>query len=125
MLNSEKGYILPTTIVLALFCLMIVTHLSTILITETAFYQDTKQFYILENMMQVAVDASLAEINAGITSGSNTLTLPNGDIQYSIQQISPEEIEVQLTCTSTENNLNIAMYHYNILENKMSMWEEY
>lgn len=125
MVKNQKGYILPTTIVLALFCLMIVTHLSSILISETAFYHDTKQFYILENLMQFAVDASLKEIKAGITNGSNTLTFPDGDIQYSIQLVSSEEIEVQLTCTSKEKNTNIANYYYNNLENKISKWSEY
>jgi uncharacterized ion transporter superfamily protein YfcC len=125
-MRNEKGFIFPTTMVIVLFCLIIVAHISTSLISEKQFYSETEQYYILENLMQLAVDQSLLDIKNGTTSTneSSTNTI-NGSFTYTIKEISPSIFVAQLTCKTNENKEYTAAYQYDLTKNEMIEWSEY
>jgi uncharacterized ion transporter superfamily protein YfcC len=126
-MKNEKGFIFPTTMVLVLFCLLIITHISTTLISEKKFFSETEQYYVLENLMQLAVEQSLSEIKNGTVkpnepSNKNTI---NGSFSYSVSEISPSIYEVQLSCISTKKREYTAKYQYDLAKNEMIVWSEY
>jgi hypothetical protein len=126
-MGNEKGFIFPTTMVIVLFCLLIVAHISISLISEKQFYSETEQYYLLDNLMQLAVDQSLYEIKNG-TAKLNEATVTNtlnGSFTYVIKEIAPSIYEAQITCKSTKNKQYMASYQYDLIKNDMIVWSEY
>jgi hypothetical protein len=126
-MRNERGFIFPTTMVIVLFCLLIVAHISMSLISEKQFYSETSQYYLLDNLMQLAVDQSLFEINNG-TAKINEATVSNtinGTFTYVISEITPSIYEVQISCKSTKNKQYTASYQYDLLKSEMNVWSEY
>ncbi|MGM7721145.1 competence type IV pilus minor pilin ComGG [Metabacillus sp. Hm71] len=126
-MRNEKGFIFPTTLGVILFCLFIVAYISSVLISEKQFYSETKQYYILENLMQLAVDQSLLEIKSQsatpiMSYQSNTI---NGSLSYEIKKLSPSIYEVHLTCKTIRNKVNKARYQFDLSKNEMILWSEY
>ncbi|QGQ47241.1 competence type IV pilus minor pilin ComGG [Metabacillus sediminilitoris] len=126
-MNDEKGFIFPTTMVMILFCLLIITHISMTLISEKKFYSETEQHYVLENLMQVAVEQSLAQIKDGtaILNETTTFNTTNGTFIYSVIKTSPNIYEVEITCISNKNKEYTAKYQYDYAINEMILWSEY
>lgn len=117
----------PTTLVIALFCLLIVVHVSTSLISEKQFYKETEQYYMLENLMQITVDLTLHEIKNGTAKLNETIrkdTL-NGSIEYKVEIDSSGIYQVKLHCKTTINREYTATYQYDMMENEMIQWSEY
>ncbi|MCM3650445.1 competence type IV pilus minor pilin ComGG [Metabacillus litoralis] len=125
-MKNQKGFIFPTTMVMILFCLLIVGHIATNLISEKQFYAETEQYYLLENLMQLAVDQSLMEIKSETTTTNETTknTL-NGSFTYTIRENLPSIYEVQLSCATKENKTYTASYQYDSTSNEMISWSEY
>ncbi|MBZ5749720.1 competence type IV pilus minor pilin ComGG [Metabacillus rhizolycopersici] len=125
-MKNEKGFIFPTTMVMVLFCLLIVGHIATNLISDKQFYAETEQYYLLENLMQLAVDQSLMEIKSETTTTNETTknTL-NGSFTYTIRENLPNIFEVQLSCATKENKTYTASYQYDSTSNEMISWSEY
>ncbi|KKI91455.1 hypothetical protein WQ54_14870 [Bacillus sp. SA1-12] len=126
-MRNEKGFIFPTTLGVILFCLFIVTYISSVLISEKLFYSETEQYYMLDNLMQLAVDQSLLEIQnqpaiMNVSTESNTI---NGSFSYVIKEISPSIYEVQLTVKTIRNKVNKARYQFDLTKNEMILWSEY
>ncbi|MGM0874241.1 MAG: competence type IV pilus minor pilin ComGG [Bacillota bacterium] len=126
-MKNDKGFIFPTTMVIVLFCLLIVAHISNALISEKQFYSKTEQYYILENLMQLAVDQSLVKIKNGtaITNEPSKTNTLNGSFSYTVKEISPSIYEAQLTCKTNENAEYTALYQYDFTKNEMILWSEY
>jgi competence protein ComGG len=126
-MRNEKGFIFPTTMVIVLFCLLIVAHISTSLISEKQFYSETEQYYLLDNLMQLAVDQSLFEIKnrtAKINEATVTNTI-NGSFTYVISEITSSVYEVQISCESPKNKQYTASFQYDLKINEMIVWSEY
>jgi hypothetical protein len=126
-MRNEKGFIFPTTMVIVLFCLLIVTHISISLISEKRFYSETEQYYLLDNLMQLAVDESLFEIQNGTAkiNDATVINTINGSFTYIINEITPSIYEAQLSCISTKNKQYTASYQYDLIKNEMIVWSEY
>lgn len=126
-MRNQKGFMFPTTLVIALFCLLIVAYVSNSLISEKQFYKETEQYYLLENLMKLAVDQSLHEIKNG-TAKLNEMIRKNtfnGSIEYKIEIDSSGIYEVKLLCKTTINREYTATYQYDMIENEMIQWSEY
>ncbi|WP_226667461.1 competence type IV pilus minor pilin ComGG [Metabacillus litoralis] len=125
-MKAEKGFIFPSTMVIVLFCLLVVTHLSTTLISDKKFYFETEQKYILENLMTVAVNQTLKELRntSGELQQPKTITTQNGSFTYKMTAVSSELTEVNIKCETIENRKYQASYQYNSLKNEISVWSE-
>lgn len=126
-MKDEKGFIFPTTMVMILFCLLIITHISMTLISEKKFYSETEQHYVLENLMQVAVEQSLSQIKDGtaVLYETTTYNITNGTFIYNIKKTSPNIYEVEITCISNKSKEYTAKYQYDYAINEMILWSEY
>ncbi|WP_226526455.1 competence type IV pilus minor pilin ComGG [Metabacillus niabensis] len=126
-MKNQKGFILPSIMVIALFCLLIVAHISTILISEKTFYEETKQYYILENLMNVAVKKSLQELKSGNTVDHNSdiYQTSNGYFSYTVTTSDDAIYEVQLSCNTNETKEYTASYKFDKSKNEMIFWSEY
>ncbi|WP_078432576.1 competence type IV pilus minor pilin ComGG [Metabacillus halosaccharovorans] len=126
-MRNQKGFILPSVMVIALFCLLIVAHISTILISEKTFYEETKQYYILENLMNVAVKKSLQELKSGNTVDHNSdiYHSSNGYFSYTVTTSDEVIYEVQLTCSTKETKEYTASYKFDKSKNEIIFWSEY
>lgn len=126
-MKDEKGFIFPTTMVMILFCLLIITHISMTLISEKKFYSETEQHYVLENLMQVAVAQSLNQIkdSTAILNETATSNTTNGTFIYNVKKTSPNIYEVEITCISKKNKEYTAKYQYDYAINEMIVWSEY
>ncbi|WP_026558770.1 competence type IV pilus minor pilin ComGG [Bacillus sp. J37] len=126
-MRNQKGFILPSIMVIALFCLLIVAHISTILISEKTFYEETKQYYILENLMNVAVKKSLQELKSGNTvdQSNGIFHTSNGSFSYDVTTSDNVIYEVQLTCSARETKEYSASYKFDKSKNEMIFWSEY
>ncbi|MCV9884824.1 competence type IV pilus minor pilin ComGG [Metabacillus halosaccharovorans] len=126
-MRNQKGFILPSIMVIALFCLLIVAHISTILISEKTFYEETKQYYILENLMNVAVKKSLHELENGnnVNQHNKVFHTSNGYYSYNVTTSDEVIYEVQLTCSTKETKEYTASYKYDKSKNEMIFWSEY
>lgn len=126
-MKNHKGFILPSMMVVVFFCLLIVAYISTALISDKKFYEETKQYYALENLMNIAVKASLKDIKDGEVASNNPITIHtiNGYYTYSVSTSGSNIYEVLLTCRSKENKEYTASYHFDSLKNEIIFWSEY
>jgi len=126
-MRKDEGFILPTTMVVIFFCLLIITHISTAAISEKKFYSETEQYYIVDQLMLIAVEDSLKQLQATEADNEKTIykSTSIGDISYSYVKVSPEIYEVQLKCTTLKNKDYTAKYQYDTAKNEMIVWSEY
>ena len=126
-MRNQKGFILPSIMVITLFCLLIVAHISTVLISEKTFYEETKQYYELENLMNVAVKKSLHELkNEEVAEHHHTIShTSNGYYTYTVTTSDEVIYEVQLTCRTNEKREYTASYKFDKSKNEMIFWSEY
>ncbi|TXC92384.1 hypothetical protein FS935_04850 [Metabacillus litoralis] len=125
-MKAEKGFIFPTTMVIVLFCLLVVTHLSTTLISDKKFYFETEQNYILENLITVAVNQTLKDLRSTSVEVDQpvTITTLNGSFTYKMIEVSSELTEVTIKCETDEKRKYQASYQYNLLKNEITVWSE-
>lgn len=126
-MKQEKGFILPSMMIIVFFCLLIVAHLSTALISEKKFYAETTQYYVLDHLMKIGVQTSLKDIQNGTInlSDETKINTENGDILFTTKEISPMIFEVSLTCETTEHKKYTASYQYDLTKKEMILWSEY
>lgn len=124
---TEKGFILPTTISLVLFCLLIIANISAALINEKKFYSETEQYYLLENMKHLAVD----QANDDIENGTAVLGIPISEITllgsftYTVFKLTNEVYEVEIACETVKNKVYTAKYQYQLTKSEIILWSEY
>lgn len=125
-MKTEKGFIFPTTMVIVLFCLLVVTHLSTSLISDKKFYFETEQNFILLNLMTVAVKQTLKDLRSTGVEGDQpvTITTLNGSFTYNMFEVSSELTEVTIKCETDEKRKYQASYQYNSIKNELTVWSE-
>ncbi|PMC39608.1 hypothetical protein CJ195_06735 [Bacillus sp. UMB0899] len=126
-MRNQKGFILPSIMVIALLCILIVAHISSLLITEKTFYSETEQYYLLENLMSIAVKKSLQELKNGeiVENQNNIFYTSNGYFTYTVSTNDYMIYEVQLACNTNENKKYTASYQYDTAKNEMIFWSEY
>ncbi|PLR68113.1 competence type IV pilus minor pilin ComGG [Bacillus sp. UMB0893] len=124
-MRNEKGLILPSTAILAMFCLMIIFHHSALYVKEINFYHKRGQTILLENRMLYGLKHSLAEIQKGNLTGQQTLMLDQSTIVYQVNQTDEEHILVKITCEMDENLSNSATYKYSVSQEKIIYWSRF
>ncbi len=126
-MRKEDGFILPTTMAVIFFCLLIITHISTAAISEKKFYSETEQYYIVDQLMLIAVEDSLKKLQTTEVDVEKTIYKSTniGEISYSYVKVSSQIYEVQLKCTTLKNKGYTAKYQYDIVKNEMIVWSEY
>lgn len=124
---NQRGFILPSVMVIVLFCLLIVAHISTLLISEKKFFEETKQYYILENLMNVAVKKSLSDLKKGEVDVDHPTSIytSNGYFTYTVSNSEEMIYEVHLSCHTNENKEYTALYRFDPLKKEMIFWSEY
>ncbi|UGB29500.1 competence type IV pilus minor pilin ComGG [Metabacillus sp. B2-18] len=126
-MKDEKGFILPSMMVVVFFCLLITAHISMSLVNEKNFYEETKQYYALDSIMQVAVERSLLEVKDGTALLNEQISVNtfNGQYNYLVQEVSPLIFHVSITCQTNEGKEYTASYQYDSSINEMILWSEY
>ena len=126
-MRNQKGFILPSIMVIALFSLLIVAHISSLLITEKRFYKETEQYYLLENLMNIAVEKSFQELKEGkiVEQKDNIFHTSNGYFSYTVSTSDDLIYEIQLTCITNENKEYTASYQFDKTKNEIISWSEY
>lgn len=124
-MRNEKGLILPSTAILALFCLMIIFHHSALYVSEINFYHKRGQTILLENLMLYGLKHSLAEVRRGNTTGQQTILLDQSTIVYQINPTDDDLIRVKITCETDEKQSSSATYEYSVSQEKIIYWSRY
>lgn len=129
-MKNEKGYIVLTTIVMTIFTLFIVGYLATILVSERAFLENTKQLYIIENLRMLAVDSAIKKIKEGGIDKADTFYTTDGKFEYTVESLmddhgKPTISMVQISCETNKNIKKVTSFHYDHFENKIVSWSEY
>ncbi|MCM3161757.1 competence type IV pilus minor pilin ComGG [Metabacillus litoralis] len=126
-MKDEKGFIMPSMMVIVFFCLLITAHISMSLVNEKKFYEETKQYYTLDSIMQVAVEKSLKEVKSGsaLLNEQISVNTYNGQLTYLVQEVSPLIFNVSITCQTNEGKEYTASYQYDSAKNEMNVWSEY
>jgi len=85
-------------------------------------YQNTNEFFIMENLILVMVQHSSDNL---IEGKSDSFTLPIGTISYQIHSLDHGNLKVNYTCI-TERNLKYSGYYiYNMTDQEIVKWNEY
>ncbi|HZH58330.1 MAG TPA: competence type IV pilus minor pilin ComGG [Metabacillus sp.] len=126
-MKNQRGFILPSVMVIVLFCLLIVAHISTLLISEKKFFEETKQYYLLENLMNVAVKKSLSDLKKGEVDIDDPIIFHTsyGYFSYTVSTSDEMIYEVQLICHTNENKEYTALYRFDRIKNEIIFWSEY
>ena len=124
-MKNERGYILPSVSILALFFLMVVFHHTALYITEKKFYEERSQSVLLENLMLFGVKHSLNQITREDATEQQLIKLKKGTIVYTVTKIDPEHILVELSCETENKNFTSAKYRYSIMQKKIVYWTVY
>lgn len=101
--------------------------MSLLLMTEKTFYKETEQYYILENLMNVAVEKSLQKFKEGniVEQQSAIFQTSNGTYYYIVSTSDDMIYNVQLTCTTNEDKEYTATYQFDITKKEIIFWSEY
>ncbi|MGG4490063.1 competence type IV pilus minor pilin ComGG [Metabacillus idriensis] len=124
-MKNESGYILPSVSILSLFFLMILFHHSALYITEKKFYEDRSESVLLENLMLYGVKHSLHQITGEEMTDQQLIKFKKGTIVYTVSEIDPEYILVELSCETENKNFTSAKYRYSIIQKKIVYWTVY
>ncbi|WP_243290540.1 competence type IV pilus minor pilin ComGG [Bacillus sp. FJAT-47783] len=116
---NEKGYIFPLTLFIAFLSLFIATTNVTIYIRDLAFYEDTIEFYLVENLTQVAIQHSVMHLVDGT---NETLQTPNGTVSYNVKRIDEKIMDVSVSCTTINGTDYDFSYQYDNVENRIVYW---
>ncbi|TDL82319.1 competence type IV pilus minor pilin ComGG [Peribacillus frigoritolerans] len=124
-MKNESGYILPSVSILVLFFLMVVFHHTALYITEKKFYEERSQSVLLENLMLFGVKHSLNQITGEDAAEQQLIKLKKGTIVYTVTEIDPEHILVELSCVTENKNFTSSKYRYSIMQKKIVDWTVY
>ncbi|MCA1031715.1 hypothetical protein LCL95_11830 [Bacillus timonensis] len=125
MIKSEKGFILPITIVISLMAFIIFVHQLTLYEIDKRFSIEIQQLYILENIMQMAVSDVTAKIDTGEISSFGNIMYEDGTVSYSMAMTSPEVVRVIVTCRTTIEREYKSQFFYDLSKKEITQWFEY
>ncbi|MCH1624912.1 competence type IV pilus minor pilin ComGG [Ferdinandcohnia quinoae] len=128
MLNNEKGFILPVTIIISFLFFLIFTFQVNIYLTEKGFYKETEELMVLENLMQLGVgdvQLELGGLNELRNPISNEFQYPNGTVSYNAVTLSETTLEVMIICSTKNSRRYRAQFEYDGVEKKITKWNEY
>lgn len=116
---NEKGYIFPLTLIVAFLSLFIATTNVSIYIRDLAFYEDTIEFYLVENLTLIAIQHSVTHLADG---ANETLQTPNGTVSYDVKRIDENVLDVSISCTTINGTDYDFSYQYDNVENRIVHW---
>lgn len=127
MLRSEKGFVLPVTMVISFLFFMVFSHQLNQFILERKFSRETEEFHTLERVMQMAVADVKIELDMLSTvpsSSTKTVSYQEGAAHISIRPLSTRDIEVNISCSTLKGGKGGAILTYSLLEKQFTKWFE-
>jgi competence protein ComGG len=127
-MKNEKGFILPTTIVISFLFFLVFTHQLDLYMSEKRFYKEVEEQYQLEMILNMAVDDIIEEIEAlkeeeTLTSSySAWLYYPNGQVRYQVVLLTEDMVQITMYCQTTKGRKYNARFIYDFVERKRSEW---
>lgn len=127
-MNNEKGFILPTTMVISLLFFAVFTHQLDLYLTEKRFYKEVEEQYQLEMILNMAVDDIVEDIEVSkeegtLTSSSSAwLYYPNGQVRYLVSILDVDVVSITMNGETLHGRKYNARFMYHFIEKKPSQW---
>ncbi|MFT4412611.1 competence type IV pilus minor pilin ComGG [Fredinandcohnia humi] len=123
-MKNEKGFILPVTVAISFLFFLVFTFQLNMYVTERAFYKETEELLILDNLMQIGVSDVLdGLLHTETIETINTLVeYPNGTVTFSFSTLSATKTKVIVSCITTNHRKYSAEFTYNHETKKMENW---
>lgn len=126
-MNNEKGVILPLTLVLSFFFLLLFSHQLILYVNEKKFLVEIEGVNNLESIMQMGVKDILNELSSFEelkNSVNGTYIYPNGSAHYSLNPEPDNKIRVELKVQDDQGRMDLARFFYSIELKKVLNWVE-
>ncbi|MCD7033130.1 hypothetical protein LRR81_02735 [Metabacillus sp. GX 13764] len=123
-MNNQKGSIFPFTAMMSMLVFLTILHVTALHLLEKNFYFDTKQYYVLDSLMQRGVAQSLKKIKTAPEALVEEEVLKTGKVRYHITQISPGEYKTDIACETNESRKKQAYYIYSNAKGLITSWTE-
>ena len=121
MIKSEKGHILPITLIFSFFFIALLNHQINLYLIDQKFFNATEDLYVMENLMQVtAKEVVLNTPTNTATSGKNEY--PEGTVIYTVTPLTSATSKVSITCTTKDGGEFKAEFIYDFALKKMTNW---
>ncbi|AZB43599.1 hypothetical protein CEF21_15505 [Bacillus sp. FJAT-42376] len=122
--KRPNGFIYPFTVMLILLFLMTALHLAQMLIIEKKYYEDTKNFYLLQHLISTGASQSFKKAVTG-EEGELIMEDTAGTIRFSIARASADRRTVDLEFRLKKEPVFHASYDLNIRTIQISNWNEW
>ncbi|XQY90607.1 competence type IV pilus minor pilin ComGG [Metabacillus sp. HB246100] len=127
-MKCEKGFILPTTMVVVLFCLLVVAYVASSHMNEKKFYFETEQHYILENLVLLATTYSIQRLTLldeeTLIDQSETIETSNGRFSFKVNKVTSDTVDLSLYCMTKTNRTKKVAFQYSLSQKTINLWSE-
>lgn len=126
-MKNEKGVILPLTMILSFFFLLLFSHQLILYLNEKKFLIETEGINRLESIMQMSVKdikeelSALEQLEEPVNS---THTYPIGTVKYSLYPMLDNDVKVDMTVHDHDGRVDQARFFYNFEQKKITNWVE-
>ncbi|GGE73896.1 competence type IV pilus minor pilin ComGG [Priestia taiwanensis] len=125
MIRSERGFILPMTVISVTIFMLFVIHQANMYITEKRFYKESEEIVELDYLMQQAVSDAKQLLQVEQNSAKVEYTK---EFQEGTAHIQAELIEtsfrVRVECRTINERKYIVRYIYDPEADKITNWRE-
>ncbi|OLO42878.1 hypothetical protein BTR23_02445 [Alkalihalophilus pseudofirmus] len=123
-MGNQKGFILPTTIMLCLFMSLAVLHLVEVYMTEKNFSFEQEEIFMIESLMQMAIVDLVHEIGMMEQNYSSEFHYDNGTATYWILEESHDTFNIQLKVRTTSDRQRVVRVLLDKEQMRVKEWIE-
>jgi Tfp pilus assembly protein PilW len=124
-MRTERGFILPMTLISLTLFMLIVVHQATMYITEKRFYKESEEMFELDSLMQQAFDDMKKMLQEeGVTGRTEyTKEFKNGTAHVQIEQIDGL-FHVRIECRTVTERKYVVRCIYDREADAITYWSE-
>ncbi|MFY4776298.1 competence type IV pilus minor pilin ComGG [Metabacillus sp. RGM 3146] len=124
-MKNNRGSIFPFTVMIILLFFLVILHVTTVVILEKSFYSDTKQYYILDSLIQRAVNQSMKKLKSVPEETSYQETMKEGEVAYKIINDKEGFFKVEISCETHEKKKKQSSYLFDAKKGLITSWTEW
>jgi len=120
--KNSKGFIYPAAVFTAVICMLCASHSATLLTNQQTFAQQTKEFYIQQNLLQNGILHALSHIHE---ESKEKIQKQHGLISYTVSPAHQQLKRVKIEVTTASGTETSAEFQYDLRNQKITQWKEY
>ncbi|MCY7993453.1 competence type IV pilus minor pilin ComGG [Bacillus haynesii] len=121
-MKNSKGFIYPAAVFTAVICMLCASHSATLLTNQQTFAQQTKEFYIQQNLLQNGILHALSHIRE---ESKEKIQKQHGLISYTVSPAHQQLKRVKIEVTTASGTETSAEFQYDLRNQKITQWKEY